>query len=239
MTPGLGSPTRGSIKGTIARLGRPLTSSSRVHRDDPRGLTARYRLGELAYLLGDLPPRGGRSRSSPRRRSTTRPGNGVDLPGRHLFRPPGLSPRPGGLPAVARGLSQGRLADRAKYGLGRTLAALGERDRAITRSARAGQASEARMGRQGLAADRFDPEVGRAVRRGRRSVHHARACRASQCARPEAQLQRALALVGSSGPARPNRSCEAWRRRVRARRARGPLWSWRRSSSSSNQPTRP
>jgi len=101
-------------------------------RDDPRGLTARYRLGELSYLLGDL--------AAARRSLETFTEIKVDHPGLETawtylgdtcF---ALEDLPRARTAYERSLAaypRGRLADRAKYGLGRTLAALGERDRAV------------------------------------------------------------------------------------------------------------
>ena len=54
MTPDLGLPTRGSIKGTFAESRRAFDEFLKGAPEDPRKLTARYRLGELAYLVGDL-----------------------------------------------------------------------------------------------------------------------------------------------------------------------------------------
>jgi len=102
-------------------------------RDDPRALTARYRLGELSYLLGDLP--------AARRSLEAFTDIKVDHPGLETawtylgdacF---GLEDLPHARQAYERSLAaypRGRMADRARYGLGRTLAGLGERDRALT-----------------------------------------------------------------------------------------------------------
>jgi len=101
-------------------------------RDDPRGLTARYRLGELSYLVGDL--------AAARRALEAFTAIKVEHAGFETawtylgdtcF---GLEDLPGARRGYERSLAaypQGRLADRARYGLGRTLAGLGERDRAI------------------------------------------------------------------------------------------------------------
>ncbi len=100
--------------------------------EGPRSLTARYRMGELSYLLGDLP--------AARKALETFTGVKVVHPaletawtylGDTCF---GLEDYPHARAAYERSISaypQGRLVDRASYGLGRTLAELGERDRAV------------------------------------------------------------------------------------------------------------
>jgi cellulose synthase operon protein C len=100
--------------------------------DGPRSLTARYRLGELSYLLGDLP--------AARRALETFTGGNTAHPaletawtylGDTCY---GLEDYPRARAAYERSISaypQGRLVDRASYGLGRTLAELGERERAV------------------------------------------------------------------------------------------------------------
>ena len=80
--------------------------------DDPRRVTARYRLGELSYLVGDLRGRAAGARGfygdegpAPRIRDS------VDVPGRHLLWAARLAQR---LKAYERSLAdypQGRLAD--------------------------------------------------------------------------------------------------------------------------------
>jgi cellulose synthase operon protein C len=99
--------------------------------DDPRRLTARYRLGELAYLLGDL--RASRS-SLEEFTAATADHPGLEMAWTYLgdacF---GLQEYSRARIAYERSLAthpQGRLVERAKYGLGRSLAALGERERA-------------------------------------------------------------------------------------------------------------
>ena len=100
--------------------------------DDSRKLTARYRLGELAYLLGDLAA-ARRSLEEFSAATSDHPGLEVALTylGDACF---GLQDFPSARAAYQRSLTAyptGRLAERAKYGLGRTLAAMGERDRAL------------------------------------------------------------------------------------------------------------
>jgi TolA-binding protein len=99
--------------------------------DDPRRLTARYRLGELAYLLGDL-----RASRSSLEEFTAATANhaGLEMAWTYLgdacF---GLQDFSHARMAYERSLAgypQGKLAERAKYGLGRSLATLGEPGRA-------------------------------------------------------------------------------------------------------------
>jgi TolA-binding protein len=101
--------------------------------DDSRRLTARYRLGELSYLLGDL--------ASARRALEAFTGSTADHAGLETawtylgdacF---GLDDMPQARKAYERSLAVypgGRLALRARYGLARTLARLGEAERALT-----------------------------------------------------------------------------------------------------------
>ncbi len=101
--------------------------------DDSRALTARYRLGELAYLMGDL--------SAARRALETFTATKVDHPGLETawtylgdisF---GLKDLAAAKIAYERSLSKfprGRLANRARYGLGRALEGLGDHDRALS-----------------------------------------------------------------------------------------------------------
>ena len=98
---------------------------------DYRARTARYRLGELSYLTGDLP-----AARVPSRRSRPKADHpGMETAWTYLgdvcF---ALNDLAGARAAYERSLSafpRGRMADRARYGLGRTLAGLGERDRAL------------------------------------------------------------------------------------------------------------
>ena len=125
-----GSPTARLTRETFASLAGPLKISSKVHRRILDKLTARYRLGELAYLLGDL---AAARRSLEEFSAATADHPGLEMALTYLgdtcF---GLQDFPPARAAYQRSLSaypNGRLADRAKYGLGRTLAALGERSR--------------------------------------------------------------------------------------------------------------
>jgi cellulose synthase operon protein C len=101
--------------------------------EDPRRLTARYRLGELAYLLGNL-AEARRSLEEFTAATSDHPGLEMALTylGDACF---GLQDLPHARAAYQRSLAahpQGMLAERAKYGLGRTLAAQGERAQALT-----------------------------------------------------------------------------------------------------------
>ncbi|HMF36678.1 MAG TPA: tetratricopeptide repeat protein, partial [Isosphaeraceae bacterium] len=100
--------------------------------DHPRARTAWYRLGELAYMLGDLPAARkaleafvqGAPKHPNLETAWTYLGD-VRL---------GLEDLPAARTAYERSLAdfpRGQLADRSRYGLGRTLADLGEIDRAI------------------------------------------------------------------------------------------------------------
>ncbi len=99
---------------------------------EPRSRTARYRLGELSYLTGDLPA----ARRSLEAFTATRGDHqGLETAWTYLgdvcF---ALNDLPAARLAYERSLSafpRGRMADRARYGLGRTLAGLGDRDRAV------------------------------------------------------------------------------------------------------------
>jgi TolA-binding protein len=101
--------------------------------NDSRALTARYRLGELSYLLGDLAA----ARKSLEAFTQIKVQHaGLETAWTYLgdtcF---GLGDLPGARKAYERSLAdfpRGRMADRARYGLGRTLAGLGERDRALS-----------------------------------------------------------------------------------------------------------
>ena len=110
----------------------PSANSSRRRPRDPRSRTARYRVGELSYLTGDLP--------AARRALETFTAGKADHPaletawtylGDVRF---ALNDLPAARSAYERSLAdhpRGRLADRARYGLARTLAAAGDRDRAV------------------------------------------------------------------------------------------------------------
>jgi tetratricopeptide (TPR) repeat protein len=100
--------------------------------DDSRSLTARYRVGELLYLVGDL---AGARRAMEAFTAINVSHPGLEMAWTYLgdacF---GLHDLQAAQRAYERSLAlypQGRMASRAKYGLGRTLAELGDRDRAL------------------------------------------------------------------------------------------------------------
>jgi TolA-binding protein len=111
---------------------RALESFLKEAPADLRSLTARYRLGEVAYLMGDLP--------AARQALETFTATKADHPaletawtylGDVCY---GSKDLAGAKTAYERSLSKfprGRLAGRARYGLARTLAGLGEPDRAL------------------------------------------------------------------------------------------------------------
>ncbi len=99
---------------------------------DSRAMSARYRLGELSYLLGDLPA--ARAALELFTNATTDHPS-LELAWTYLgdtcF---GLEDMPRARMAYERSIAaypQGRTADRARYGLARTHAASGERDKAV------------------------------------------------------------------------------------------------------------
>jgi TolA-binding protein len=98
---------------------------------DARKLTARYRLGELAYLLGDL---AAARRSLEEFSAATSDHAGLEMALTYLgdtcFGLQDFAPAKVAYQRSLAAYPNGRLADRAKYGLGRTLAALGEWDQA-------------------------------------------------------------------------------------------------------------
>ena len=100
--------------------------------EDARAWTARYRLGELSYLTGDLLAA---RRSLEAFTATKADHPGLETAWTYLgdvcF---GLKDLPAARKAYERSLSsfpRGRMADRARYGLGRTLDGQGEHDRAL------------------------------------------------------------------------------------------------------------
>jgi TolA-binding protein len=100
---------------------------------DPRSRTARYRVGELSYLTGDLPA----ARRALEAFTATRADHpAMETAWTYLgdvdFV---LNDLAAARSAYERSLAdhpRGRLADRARYGLARTLAAAGDRDRALS-----------------------------------------------------------------------------------------------------------
>ncbi len=119
-------------QGRYPEARRAFESFLKEKPEDSRARTAQYRLGELSYLTGDLP--------AARRALEAFTATKADHPGLETawtylgdvcF---ALNDLPGARPAYERSLSafpRGRMADRARYGLGRTLAGLGERDQAL------------------------------------------------------------------------------------------------------------
>jgi TolA-binding protein len=101
-------------------------------RADTRVLTARYRLGELSYLLGDLP----RARRELETYTGAANGHaGLEMAWTYLGDVySGLSDPTRAKTAYEKSLSaypNGRMADRARFGLGRALSDLGDRDQAL------------------------------------------------------------------------------------------------------------
>ena len=100
--------------------------------NDPRARSARYRLGELSYFLGDLPAaRTALETFTSTASSHPSLGSAWTYLGDTCF---GLEDLPRARAAYERSLAaypDGRTADRARYGLARTLAAAGERDKAL------------------------------------------------------------------------------------------------------------
>jgi len=99
---------------------------------DLRTLTARYRLGELSYLLGDL----ARARQELEAYTTVAHGHpGLEMAWTYLGDVhSGLNDPARAKAAYEKSISaypKGRMADRARFGLGRALAELGERDQAL------------------------------------------------------------------------------------------------------------
>ena len=208
--------------------------------DDSRRLTARYRLGELAYLLGDLTA-ARRSLEEFSAATSDHPGLEVALTylGDACF---GLQDFSHARAAYQRSLAAypaGRLAERAKYGLGRTLAASGERDQALTvMQELTKQANPEWVDRAWLQIGLIRKSAGQFADAVEAFTTLERAAPRSTL-RPEARLQRALALL------RLERTAEA-ERLLRPLAAEGPRssrrglpWSWRRSSSSATNLTRP
>ena len=100
--------------------------------DDPRALSAQYRVGELSYLLGDMP--------AARQALEAFTGAKVDHPalemawtylGDTCFATKDMQLARLAYQQSLAAYPRGRLADRAKYGLGRTLAELGQRDEGL------------------------------------------------------------------------------------------------------------
>jgi TolA-binding protein len=100
--------------------------------NDPRARSAQYRLGELSYLLGDLP-----AAREALEKFTSAGSQHPSLESAWTYLGDtcfGLEDMPRAKAAYERSIAahpQGRTADRARYGLARTLAVSGERDKAL------------------------------------------------------------------------------------------------------------
>ena len=164
--------------------------------DDSRRLTARYRLGELAYLLGDLAA-ARRSLEEFIAATADHPGLEVALTylGDACFGLQDFSSARGAYQRSLAAYPAGRLAERAKYGLGRTLAALGERDRALTLMVElTRQANPEWIDRAWLQIGLIRKSAGQFAEAANAFTTLERAAPQSAL-RFEARLQRALALV--------------------------------------------
>ena len=163
----------------------------------------------------------------------------MDLPGRYVFRSGRLSHARAAYERSILAYPQGRLVDRASYGLGRTLAELGERDRAVT-YCKSSPEERSRVGRPSLAPDRFDPEIGR-KREAAIEAFTAleQAALGAGCAR-RARLERGVALGRlDRHAARPSRFCGGWPMTPRSLWAPGLPLSLQPSSSSTILPAEP
>ncbi len=100
---------------------------------DSRRLTARYRVGELAFLLGDLVTA---RRSLEEFSAATKDHPGLEMGLTYLgdtcFTLRDYQPARAAYERALAMFPRGRLVDRARFGLGRTLAALEEREAALT-----------------------------------------------------------------------------------------------------------
>ena len=165
--------------------------------DDSRKLTARYRLGELAYLLGDLAA-ARRSLEEFIAATADHPGLEVALTylGDVCFGLQDFSSARGAYQRSLAAYPAGRLAERAKYGLGRTLAApSGNADRALTLMVElTKQANPEWIDRAWLQIGLIRNSAGRFAEAIEAFTTLERAAPQSTL-RPEARLQRALALV--------------------------------------------
>ena len=99
---------------------------------DSRGLTARYRVGELAYLLGDLP----KARRELETYTAAADGHaGLEMAWTYLGDVySGLNDPRRAKAAYEKSISaypDGRMADRARFGLGQAVSELGDREQAL------------------------------------------------------------------------------------------------------------
>ncbi len=227
-------------QGNFAESRRAFDEFLKGRQDDPRKLTARYRLGELAYLVGDL---AAARRSLEEFSAATTDHSGLEMALTYLgdtcF---GLQDYTPALAAYQRSLAaypKGRLADRAKYGLGRTLAALGQRDKAVSIMQELAKSSKPEW------VDRAWLQIGLIRKADGRLAEAAEAFATLERVTPrsslwpEAQLQRALVLLRLERDAEAEPLLRALASNAPAASARGRLWNWRRSSSSASSRRRP
>ena len=132
--------------------------------EHPRARTAWYRLGELAYMLGDLAA--ARKALEVFVQGTAKHPN-LETAWTYLGDVRlGLEDLPAARAAYERSLAdfpRGQLADRSRYGLGRTLAELGEDRSRDQGSFRAGRSRRLRLDGQGVAPARQDRAFWRPV----------------------------------------------------------------------------
>jgi cellulose synthase operon protein C len=164
---------------------------------DSRRLSAQYRVGELSYLLGDMPAArhaleaftGAKVNHPALEMAWTYLGDTYfaikDMPRARLTYEKSLSSYP-----------QGRLANRARYGLGRTLAALGERDKGLQSLRDLVKGGDPEwVDRSWLQIGLIQKSAGQLAEAVAAFVSLEKAAPGSAL-RPEARLNRALALAG-------------------------------------------
>ena len=199
---------------------------------DPRRLTVRYRLGEIAYLLGDLTAA---RRSLEEFTAATSDHAGLEMAWTYLgdtyFGLQDFGKVRGTYERSLAAYPRGRLAERAKYGLARSLAMLGERDRALsmmrdlTRLANPEWVDRAwlQIGLIRKSAGQFREAVEAFTSLERTAPRSP--------FRPEARLQRALALVQLDRVAEAEPLLKSLATEGAAPQGLGRCSNWRRSSS--------
>jgi cellulose synthase operon protein C len=165
--------------------------------NDPRTRSAQYRLGELSYLLGDLP-----AAREALEKFTSAGGQHPSLESAWTYLGDtcfGLEDMPQAKAAYERSIAaypQGRTADRARYGLARTLAVSGERDKALVMlEALTKKGSPDWADRCWLQIGLIQESAGRLPEAVQAYQSLERIAPSSALA-PEARLHRAIALVG-------------------------------------------
>lgn len=173
----------------------------RLAPNHPRARTAWYRLGELSYMLGDLP---GAREALERFTADPDPHANLETAWTYLgdvrlgLDDPGAARE--AYETSLKRFPKGRLADRARYGLGRSLAAIGETDAALDAledlvdQGAADWLDKAllQIGKIELAAGRFDEAEKALARLAKAAPQSALAT--------EAQLRRAEALMRLNRP---------------------------------------